>query len=94
MDPAAAAPPVPRADPDPAEVERFTQKRDNARWTAAVGLVMLFGAGFSAAFAIGGLLMAFYGVATSFYWSRRLTKVKGDPWAYDPDLDGPRPGEP
>lgn len=73
-----------------AEIERLTSKRDNARWSAVVGFAMLFGAGFAAAFAIGGLLMIVYGAAASVYWSRRLTKVKGDPWQFDPELDGPQ----
>lgn len=75
--------------PDPDEVERLTQKRDNARWTAVVGFIMLFAAGFSTALAIGGVLMFLYGATVSLYWGRRLSKLKGDPWAYDPDLDGP-----
>lgn len=83
--------PRPRvADPDPAEVQRCTERRDNARWTAVVGFAMMFAAGFSAAFAVGGMLMLVYGIVVSIYWSRRIVKLKGDPWAYDPDLDGPR----
>lgn len=77
-------------EPDQVEVDRLTAKRDNARWSAVVGFLMLFGASFLAAFAIGGALMIAYGVAASMYWSRRIRKLKGDPWAYDPELDGPR----
>lgn len=80
-------PPAPPED----DLARCTRRRDNARWTAAVGFLTLFvGGRFLAAFLVGGMLMAAYGVAASFYWSRRMRKIKGDPWAYDPELDGPR----
>lgn len=71
------------------EVSRLTAKRDNARWTAVVGFAMLFGGTLHYGIVLGGMLMAGYGAAASVYWSRRLHRVKGDPWAYDPDLDGP-----
>lgn len=81
-------------EPDAAEVARMTTRRDNARWTAAVGLLMLFAGRFYTPLVLGGMLMAGYGVLASFYWSRRIRSLKGDPWAYDPDLDGPRIGQP
>jgi hypothetical protein len=80
-----------RSDPDPAELERLTTKRDNGRWLAVVGFAMLFLGGVAYQVALGGLLMLGYGVVVSVYWGARLRKLKGDPWAYDPDLDGPRP---
>jgi len=79
-----------RVDAPPEEVERLTAKRDNARWTGVVGFAMLFGGGLHYSIVLGGMCMAAYGATASIYWSRRLRKVKGDPWAYDPDLDGPR----
>ena len=82
-------PSAPDEPAPPDDVQRITQRRDNARWTAAVGFLMLFAGRFSVDFAIGGMLMAGYGAAASVFWSRRLRKVKGDPWAYDPELDGP-----
>ncbi|MFA5943645.1 MAG: hypothetical protein WC876_04170 [Candidatus Thermoplasmatota archaeon] len=72
-----------------AEVDQYTARRDNARWTAVVGFAMLFGGTLHYSIVLGGVLMAGYGAVASMYWSRRLHKVKGDPWAYDPDLDGP-----
>jgi hypothetical protein len=75
---------------DPVEEERLTRRRDNARWTAVVGFVMMLGGGFLAQLVFGGMMMLAYGAVASMYWSRRLSKLKGDPWAYDPDLDGPR----
>ena len=77
-----------------AEVERLTGKRDNARWLAVVGFAMLFAGGIAYQIALGGLLMLVYGVVVSVFWGIRLRKAKGDPWAYDPDLDGPRVGGP
>lgn len=77
------------AAPDAAEAERLKGKRDSARWNAVIGFGLIFGAGFHVGFAVGGAAMALYGVAASFYWGRRLRKLKGDPWAYDPELDGP-----
>ena len=79
-------------DPKPAtsEADRLRSRRDNARWSAVVGFVMLFAASFSAAFAAGGVLMIGYGVVASIVWGRKLRKLEGDPWAYDPDLDGPK----
>jgi hypothetical protein len=81
----------PDAGPSQQEVERLTTKRDNARWTGVVGFAMLFGGGLHYSIVLGGMCMAAYGAVASIYWSRRLRKVKGDPWAYDPDLDGPVP---
>ena len=75
---------------DRTEEDRLTAKRDNARWTGVVGFAMLFGGGLHYSIVLGGMCMAAYGAVASIYWSRRLRKVKGDPWAYDPDLDGPR----
>lgn len=77
-------------EPDQVEVDRLTARRDNARWSAVIGFLMLFAASWLTAFAIGGALMILYGTTASFYWSRRIRQLKGDPWAYDPDLDGPR----
>lgn len=71
------------------EVERLTARRDSARWSAVVGFGLLFAASFSTAFLFGGVGMIAYGVVASMYWSTRLRAAKGDPWAYDPDLDGP-----
>lgn len=80
--------------PEPTELERFTQRRNNGRWTAAVGFAMLFGASILTALLVGGVLMVAYGAGTSLYWSWRIRRIKGDPWAYDPELDGPRYGAP
>lgn len=71
------------------QVARLTAKRDNARWSAVVGFLLLFAASFSSALLIGGVGMITYGAVASLYWSRRLHRLKGDPWGYDPDLDGP-----
>lgn len=71
-------------------IARLTAKRDNARWSAVVGFGLLFAASFSTAFVLGGVAMIGYGAAASIYWSRRLHRLKGDPWQFDPDLDGPQ----
>ncbi len=71
------------------EAEGLRARRDAARWSAVVGFLLMFGGTFNAAFVIGGLGMVVYGVVASFVWSRRLRRVEGDPWEYDPDLDGP-----
>jgi hypothetical protein len=75
--------------PPQEEVDRVTARRDNARWTAVVGFAMLFGGGLHYSIVLGGVAMAAYGATASIYWGRRLRKLKGDPWAYDPELDGP-----
>lgn len=71
------------------QVERLRARRDNARWSAVVGFALLFGASFSAAFIVGGIGMIAYGATASIVWSMRLRKLQGDPWQYDPELDGP-----
>ena len=71
------------------ELERLTARRDAARWVAGVGVLMLFAGGILYQIALGGLAMMAYGAAASVYWSRRILRLKGDPWEYDPDLDGP-----
>jgi hypothetical protein len=86
--PAAAA----AADPEAAkraEEDRLQARRDSARWTAVMGFLMMFLASFSVALATGGVVMVVAGTAGSIYWGRRLRRLKGDPWAYDPELDGP-----
>ena len=75
------------------EVDRLTARRDSARWSAVVGFALLFAGSFSSAFLFGGVAMIAYGAVASVYWSQRLKKVKGDPWDYDPDLDGPQAPE-
>lgn len=77
------------AAPHEHEVERLRARRDNARWSAVVGFGLLFGASFHSAFLAGGVAMILYGAGASVWWSTRLRKVQGDPWDYDPDLDGP-----
>lgn len=77
------------ATPPTSEVERLTRRRDNARWSAVVGFAMLFAGGILYQIALGGLVMLAYGTAASMYWSRRIRRLKGDPWEYDPELDGP-----
>lgn len=78
-------------DPGPvtAELARLEGKRDRARWTAGVGVLMLFAGSILYQIALGGLAMMAYGASMSIYWSQRIRKLKGDPWAFDPDLDGP-----
>lgn len=71
------------------QVDRLRARRDSARWSAVVGFALLFGASFSTAFLVGGLGMLAYGATASVFWSLRLRKLLGDPWSYDPDLDGP-----
>lgn len=71
------------------ELARLTARRDNARWSAVMGFVLLFAGSFSTALLVGGIGMIAYGATASIYWSRRLHRLKGDPWQYDPDLDGP-----
>ena len=86
--------PEPRDDgPNPEQVERLRERRDNARWSAAAGFAMLFAASFHIGFAIGGVLMVLYGVVAAFYWGRRLRQLQGDPWDFDPELDGPDAGQ-
>jgi len=87
--PAGKAPATVRPAPDPVEMERLKTRRDSARWNAVVGFGLMFGASFHVGFAIGGAIMTAYGICASFYWGRRLRRLKGDPWAYDPELDGP-----
>lgn len=74
---------------DEAELQRLRDRRDNARWSAVVGFGLLFGASFHTGFVLGGVVMILFGASASVYWSARLRKLQGDPWAYDPDLDGP-----
>lgn len=85
------APHRPRPPAD--DVERLRERRDSARWSAVVGFALLFAASFSSAFLFGGVGMILYGAAASVYWSARLRKVQGDPWDFDPDLDGPQAPE-
>lgn len=85
-----SAPPPP--DPHAADVERLRERRDNARWNLVVGVLLMFLGGFSAYLAIGGAAMVLYGAAATLYWGRRHRKAKGDPWAYDPELDAHEEG--
>ena len=85
------APHRPRPPAD--EVDRLRSRRDNARWSAVVGFGLLFAGSFSSAFLFGGVGMIAYGATASVYWSTRLRKLLGDPWDFDPDLDGPQAPE-
>ena len=75
------------------QVARLRARRDNARWSAVVGFALLFGASFSSAFLVGGVGMIAYGATASVVWELRLRKLQGDPWSYDPELDGPEAPE-
>jgi hypothetical protein len=75
------------------KLERLRSRRDNARWSAVVGFGLLFAASVHTAFLLGGVVMIAYGATVSMYWSSRLRKLQGDPWDYDPDLDGPQAPE-
>lgn len=75
---------------DPAVVERLQARRDGARWSAVVGFGLMFGASLYTGFLLGGAGMVLYGASASVYWSWRLRKTLGDPWDYDPELDGPQ----
>lgn len=72
-----------------AQADRLRARRDSARWSAVVGFALLFAASFSSAFLFGGVAMILYGVGAAMVWSRQLRRLEGDPWAYDPELDGP-----
>jgi hypothetical protein len=76
-----------------AKLERLRSRRDSARWSAVVGFGLLFAGSFNSAFLFGGVGMILYGAAASVYWSTRLRKLQGDPWDFDPDLDGPQAPE-
>lgn len=82
--PASEGPAGPRDD-----AERFRARRDNARWNLVVGTGLLFLGGFHVGLAVGGAVMVLYGAAMTLYWGARYRKAKGDPWDYDPELDGP-----
>lgn len=75
-----------------AEVERLRERQNNARLTAVLGFGLMFAAYWNVAFAVGGAFTVLGSVAAYIWWGRRIRKVKGDPWDYDPDLDGPRIG--
>ncbi|MHB8633676.1 MAG: hypothetical protein ACYDBQ_06905 [Thermoplasmatota archaeon] len=77
--------------------DRLVSRRDGARWSAVLGVGLLFLVGPLAQFGgialsllLGGVVMTLYGLAGWAYWGWRLHRL-ADPWAYDPDLDGPRP---
>lgn len=78
------------AGADTVELERLRSRRDSARWSAVVGFALMFGASFHSSFLFGGVAMVLYGASASVYWSWRLRRLTGDPWAYDPELDGPQ----
>jgi hypothetical protein len=77
--------------PDEARLQR---RRDAALTSMAGGFGLLFLAGFSANLALGGVAMVLVSGPLALYWGRRLRRLRGDPWAYDPELDGPDPRKP
>jgi hypothetical protein len=80
-----------RTPPPPELVARLTRRRDGSRYTAATGVGMMFMAGWSWQIGVGGALMVLGGLASSAFWSARLRRIKGNPWDYDPEIDGPDP---
>ncbi len=90
--------PVDHRTPARIDVHRARKRRDAARWTTVVGLGMIFAAGPLATFGgialaslLGGACMTGFGIVAWAFWGWRLHKAD-DPWAYDPDLYGPRIG--
>ncbi len=73
---------------------KYRKKRDDSRWYAVVGTMMMFAGGLSVAIGVGGGLMTLYGISSWGYWARRLGKVEEEQWDVlgieDPfdDLDG------
>ncbi len=59
---------------------RYRQRRDNARWYAVMGTLMMFAGGINAGIAVGGGLMTLYGLIAWGVWARRLGKVEAEQW--------------
>ncbi len=66
-------------------VARLKKKRDDARWYIVAGIALLFAGSFSVYFAMGGVVMAVYGGATTFFYSWQLSRLD-DPWD-DEEID-------
>ncbi|MEA3189519.1 MAG: hypothetical protein QOD77_101 [Thermoplasmata archaeon] len=76
------------------ETARLQRRRDAALGAVAGGLGMIFLGSWNTSLAFGGVAMVLAGAPLALFWSARLRKARGDPWAYDPELDGPDPRKP
>ncbi len=72
---------------DDKAIDAVRAKRDAARWSIGIGIGLMFIGSFSSSLTVGGALMVLGGFLSSFYFSRKLRQLEGDPWAPDPELD-------
>ena len=79
------APPAARV----ASLEQLQRRRDSALWLLVSGFGLIFLGSWTVQFAVGGAVSVLLGMVGYLYYGIRLRRVKGDPWAYDPELDGP-----
>jgi hypothetical protein len=78
-------PPARGVDPQ----DRLQKRREGALFMLVAGFGLIFMGSWSVQFAIGGAVSVVLGMSGYLYYGYRLRRLKGDPWAYDPDLDGP-----
>lgn len=70
--------------------QRLQKRREGALFMLVAGFGLIFMGSWSAQFAVGGAVSVLVGAAGYAYYGMRLRRLKGDPWAYDPELDGPQ----
>ena len=83
------------SSPKASRTAQWIKRRDAGRWNVVMGMGLLFVSGtlvnlggLAVAVLAGAVLTTIYGIATWAFWGWRLHQLD-DPWAYDPDLDGP-----
>ena len=75
----------------PHELARIHRRRKSSLGVAALGLGLIFLGSLIWQLALAGVVLVVAGLLGAAYWSFRLRKIKGTPWDYDPELDGPDP---
>jgi hypothetical protein len=80
------------------DVERIRRNRDASRQWLILGVILLFvlgawanfGGEIASALVVGVMVLCGASILAWMYWGYRLRRLT-DPWAYDPDVDGPDP---
>lgn len=75
-------------------IRHLQRRRDGSLAAVGGGIGLMFLGSWNSSLALGGAAMVVVGAPLTLFWGWRLRKMKGDPWAYDPELDGPDPARP
>ncbi|MGB0651637.1 MAG: hypothetical protein ACPGQL_00415 [Thermoplasmatota archaeon] len=61
-------------------IEKEKTRVESARWTAVMGVILMFAGQIMTAFALGGAAMTLWGSAAWIVYARRLARLEQEEW--------------